>query len=203
LNGVIPAYRYYLIQFASGGATGSLIPTADATSGINISASQGKLALVNSTSGLSGSNPVGGATVVDFVGYGSANAFEGTGTAPGAPSGNNTTSILRKTGGLTDSNNNAEDFITITPPEPRNSSSPANPPIVPPASAPILTNAFWSGTEFQFLLAGTIGSNYVVQSTTNLNAPVWISLRTNAAPFTYVETNLPAIQRFYRGMVAP
>jgi endonuclease/exonuclease/phosphatase family metal-dependent hydrolase len=205
LNGVIPAYRYYLIQFASGGATGSLIPTADATSGINISASQGKLALVNSTSGLSGSNPVGGATIVDFVGYGSANAFEGTGTAPGAPSSNNTTSILRKDGGLTDSNNNADDFITTTPPEPRNSSSPANPPIVPPvpAVAPTLTNAFWSGTKFQFLLTGTTGSNYVVQSTTNLNAPTWIPLRTNAAPFIYVETNLPTTQRFYRGMVAP
>jgi endonuclease/exonuclease/phosphatase family metal-dependent hydrolase len=73
----------------------------------------------------------------------------------------------------------------------------------PPASAPTLTNAFWLGTEFQFLLTGTTGSNYVVQSTTNLNAPTWIPLRTNAAPFIYVETNLPATQRFYRGMVAP
>jgi endonuclease/exonuclease/phosphatase family metal-dependent hydrolase len=73
----------------------------------------------------------------------------------------------------------------------------------PPASAPILSNASWSGTEFQFLLTGTTGSNYVVQSATNLNAPVWISLRTNAAPFTYVETNFPATQQFYRGMVAP
>jgi endonuclease/exonuclease/phosphatase family metal-dependent hydrolase len=79
--------------------------------------------------------------------------------------------------------------------------NPTAPP--PPASAPTLTNAFWSGSEFQFLLTGTIGSNYVVQSATNLNAPIWISLRTNAAPFTYVETNLPATQRFYRGMVAP
>jgi endonuclease/exonuclease/phosphatase family metal-dependent hydrolase len=73
----------------------------------------------------------------------------------------------------------------------------------PPALPPTLTNAFWSGAEFQFLLTGTTGSNYVVQSTTNLNAPVWISLRTNTAPFIYVETNLPATQRFYRGMVAP
>lgn len=73
----------------------------------------------------------------------------------------------------------------------------------PPASAPTLTNAFWSGNEFQFLLTGTTGSNYVVQSTTNLSAPLWIPLRTNVAPFIYVETNLPATQRFYRGMVAP
>ncbi len=206
LSGTIPAYRYYLVQLASGGATGTLIPTADATSGINISASQGKLALVNNSTALSGSNPVGGATIVDFVGFGSANGFEGTATAPGAPSGNNTTSILRKDGGLTDSNNNTDDFITVTPPAPRNSASPANPPPTPPApaSAPILTNATFVGGQFQFTLTGTATSNYVVQAATNLGVGTWESIRTNTAPFLFVETNASDwSQRFYRGQVAP
>lgn len=206
LNGSIPAYHYYLIQFASGGAIGTIIPVGNATNGINISASQGKLALVNNTTALTGSNPVGGATVVDFVGYGSANAFEGAAAAPGAPASNNSTSILRKDGGLTDSNSNANDFITATPPEPRNLSSPANPPGVPaiPASAPTLTNAAFVGGQFQFTVTGTATSNYVVQATTNLDGGIWQPVRTNAAPFIFVETNaLNWPQRFYRGQVAP
>ncbi len=73
-----------------------------------------------------------------------------------------------------------------------------------PAAAPILTNAVIAGGQFQFLLTGTAGSNYVVQATTNLGATGWISVRTNTAPFTFVETNgISFPQRFYRGTVAP
>ncbi|TSA40957.1 MAG: hypothetical protein D4R57_01235 [Verrucomicrobiales bacterium] len=74
----------------------------------------------------------------------------------------------------------------------------------PPASAPTLTNAALSGIQFQFLLTGTTGSNYIVQAITDLSLSNWISLRTNAAPFTFVESNVFTLpQRFYRGMVAP
>ena len=203
LTGTIQPYRYYLVQLASNGAVGSLLPTADATGSPNISAAQGKVALVSSQTALSGSNPIGGATVVDFVGFGSANAFEGSAAAGGAPPSNNTTSILRKNGGFTDSNNNTNDFTTVSPPTPRNSASPANLPSVP-AITPALTNAALSGSQFQFLLTGTVGSNYVVQATTNLSPATWMPIRTNAAPFTFVESNVFALpQRFYRGMIAP
>ncbi len=203
LTGTIQPYRYYLVQLASGGAVGILLPTADATGGVNISASQGKIALASSQTALSGSNPIGGATVVDFVGFGSANAFEGSAAAGGAPSGNNTTSVLRKNGGFTDSNNNTNDFTTVSPPTPRNSASPANPPSTP-AITPTITNAALVGTQFQFQLTGTTGSNYIVEATANLSPATWISLRTNAAPFTFVESNVFALpQRFYRGMIAP
>ncbi len=203
LTGTIQPYRYYLVQLASGGAVGILLPTADTTGGVNISASQGKIALASSQTALSGSNPIGGATVVDFVGFGSANAFEGSAAAGGAPSGNNITSVLRKNGGFTDSNNNTNDFTIVSPPTPRNSASPANPPSTP-AITPTITNAALIGTQFQFQLTGTTGSNYVVQATTNLSPAPWISLRTNAAPFTFVESNVFALpQRFYRGMIAP
>ena len=74
----------------------------------------------------------------------------------------------------------------------------------PPAAVPVLTNAAMSSSQFQFLLTGTTGSNYIVQGTTNLGPANWISLRTNAAPFTFVESNFSNLpQRFYRGLVAP
>ena len=74
----------------------------------------------------------------------------------------------------------------------------------PPAITPALTNAALSGSQFQFLLTGTVGSNYVVQATTNLSPATWMPIRTNAAPFTFVETNVTTSpQRFYRGVVAP
>lgn len=46
LSGSIPAGGYYLVQQASGGAVGALLPTPDATGTINLSATTGKVALV-------------------------------------------------------------------------------------------------------------------------------------------------------------
>lgn len=74
----------------------------------------------------------------------------------------------------------------------------------PPALPPALTNLNLIGGQFQFQLTGSIGSNYLIQATTNLTNPNWLSLRTNAAPFTFTETNVNQFpQRFYRGRVAP
>ena len=77
-----------------------------------MSATAGKVALTKTQTLFTVDNPVGSANVVDFVGYGSADAYEGSGAAP-APS--NTTSDLRAGGGATDTNNNAADFTTGTP----------------------------------------------------------------------------------------
>ena len=74
----------------------------------------------------------------------------------------------------------------------------------PPAIPPILSNAILNGSEFQFLLSGSTGSNYIIQAATDLSLSNWISLRTNTAPFTFVESNVFTLpQRFYRGLVAP
>jgi len=202
LAGTIQPYRYYLVKLASGGAVGSLLPLADATGGVNISASQGKVALVSSQTALSGSNPIGAATIVDFVGYGSANAFEGSATAAGAPSGNNATSILRKNGGLTDSNDNANDFTTLSPPAPRNSASPANPPSTP-ATAAVLSAPSFNNNQFQMLVTGTASSNYVMLAATNLTVTNWIPLFTNTSPFIFTDANLTTPQKFYRATVQP
>jgi hypothetical protein len=56
--------------------------------------------------------------------------------------------------------------------------------------------------NFQINLTGVSGSRYIVQSATNLNSPIWISLTTNSAPFIFQEAkNLP--QRFYRAIYLP
>ncbi|MGD9679264.1 MAG: InlB B-repeat-containing protein [Vulcanibacillus sp.] len=107
LTGSIAAKAYYLIQLAAGAGGVALPVTPNATGTIAMSATAGKVALVNTQIALTGATPTG-ASIVDLVGFGStATAFEGTGPAP-APS--NTTSIRRKT--LVDGNDNASDFET-------------------------------------------------------------------------------------------
>jgi predicted extracellular nuclease len=112
LTGPIPAGRNYLVQEAAGAGGTVDLPTPDATGSIPMSATAGKVALVSSTTALTGTCPTGGA-IVDFVGYGTtANCFEGSGPTA-APS--NTTSVQRIGGGATDTNNNAADFVVGLP----------------------------------------------------------------------------------------
>ena len=119
LAGTIQPGHYYLIQEASGGSTGSTLPTADAAGSINLSSTHGKVALVENQTTLAGANPAGGTGIADFVGYGTATAYEGSGPAP-APS--TTAALFRANGGGTDTDNNAADFATGAP-APRNSST--------------------------------------------------------------------------------
>ena len=121
LNGTIQPGRYYLIQEAQGNAGSLSLPPPDAIGGINLSATSGKVALVLNSATLSGPNPTG-SNVVDFVGYGRANAAENTPTDVLS----NTTAALRRSGGCSDAENNAADF-TIDAPSPRNSSSQLHP----------------------------------------------------------------------------
>src|SRR5687768_4897494 len=74
--------QYYLVQEAQGAAGTTPLPTPDTSGTIAMSGTSGKVALVSSTVLLSGSGCPFGASVVDFMGYGTANCFEGTGAAP-------------------------------------------------------------------------------------------------------------------------
>lgn len=118
LAGELAPGGYYLIKQADGSNTSAPpLPTPDATGTIAMSGSAGKVALVNSTTTLSGSCPNG---QIDFVGFGTAtNCAEGA-----APTANlsNSTAALRADDGCSDSNNNAADF-TIAAPGPRNRAS--------------------------------------------------------------------------------
>jgi uncharacterized repeat protein (TIGR01451 family) len=118
LSGSIPPGGYYLIQQAAGAGGTAPLPTPDAIGTIAMAASNAKVALVNSATPLTGACPAG-ANIIDFVGYGTANCYEGSGATPAL---SNSTAALRKNGGCTDTDNNALDFVIITPPTPRNSS---------------------------------------------------------------------------------
>jgi hypothetical protein len=118
-NVMLQPGQYYLVQQAMGAGGSVSLPTPDTTGTLSVSATAGKVALVNSTSALTGSCPTDG--VIDFVGFGSsANCFEGSGPSP-APS--NITAIFRANNGCTDTDNNATDFV-VNAPAPRNSASP-------------------------------------------------------------------------------
>ncbi|MGH8083942.1 MAG: lamin tail domain-containing protein [Lysobacter sp.] len=128
LQGEIAAGGYYLVKQADGAGGTVELPTPDASGSIPMSGSNGKVALVAGAAPLAGTCPLAGA--VDFVGYGSANCFEGSAAAAGL---SNTSAALRKGDGSIDSNDNAADFDRDAP-DPRNSGSePPEPPAPPTA----------------------------------------------------------------------
>ena len=104
--------QYYLVQQASGANNGIALPQPDATGTIAMAAGAGKVALVRTTTALTGPCP-NDPNIVDLVGYGStANCREG---ATNAPTTSNATAAIRKNGGFTDTNVNGSDFFTATP----------------------------------------------------------------------------------------
>ena len=113
LTGSVPAGKHYLIQEAAGAGGTLFLPDPDATGSIAMSATAGKVALVASTTPLSGACP-SSAAILDLVGYGGANCFE---TSPTVAL-TNTTAALRKDDGALDTDNNSTDFV-IGAPNPR------------------------------------------------------------------------------------
>jgi predicted extracellular nuclease len=124
LSGTIDPGQYYLVQLAPGAGGSQPLPDPDATGTTNMSATNGKVALVSSTAALPAQICPDGDDVVDFVGYGTANCWEGDGTTPTLA---NNTAALRLDDGCIDTDDNAADFTTVSPPQPRNSASPLNP----------------------------------------------------------------------------
>lgn len=119
-NFLLQPGQYYLIQEAAGSGGTTNLPTPDATGSIAMSATTGKVALLNTTTpiatGLTGCPFT--ANTVDFFGFGGANCSE---TSPTAAL-SNTTAALRNNGGCRDTNANNADF-TIGAPNPRNSAT--------------------------------------------------------------------------------
>lgn len=118
---IIPPDSYFLIQEAAGTGGTVDLPTPDVTGSIPMAAANGKVALVNTTAALSGAAPTD-STIVDFVGFGTANAYEGSGATPAL---SNSTSAQRANEGCLDSDDNAADFV-VGAPNPRNSASPTH-----------------------------------------------------------------------------
>jgi predicted extracellular nuclease len=120
--------QYYLVQEASQAAVGSPLPTADLVdpTPIAMAAGAGKVALVTGTASLecngSTGQPCSAAAldrILDLVGYGNANFFEGAGAAPTLSS---ILSAQRAQAGCQDTDSNSADFTAATP-APRNTAT--------------------------------------------------------------------------------
>ncbi|HWN08498.1 MAG TPA: lamin tail domain-containing protein [Pyrinomonadaceae bacterium] len=136
-NGInIAPHRYLVIRFGPNSTNGAEVPSDLAAPPdpiiipgfppfppVNISPTGKVFITPPNSDGLIGQScPLPNAQIVDFVGYGTTDCFEGTG--PTATLGN-TTAALRKANGCTDTDNNANDFNATTP-LPRNRAYPAN-----------------------------------------------------------------------------
>jgi uncharacterized protein YjdB len=114
--------QYFLVQQAQGNGGTTPLPTPDfvpvepiAMGGTNL-----KLVLASDDQLVTGANPTN-SNILDFVGLGNANGFEGT----VGPAISNTNAAFRAEGGCQDTNNNGADF-TVAPAAPRNSATPFN-----------------------------------------------------------------------------
>ncbi len=113
LTGSVPAGGYYLIKEGAGAGNGAALPTPNDTGTIALSASNGKVALVNNATALTGCAAAcsSAAGVVDFLGFGTANDAAGTPT----PALTNSTSDQRTITPYTNTGNNAHDFTAAAP----------------------------------------------------------------------------------------
>jgi uncharacterized protein YdeI (BOF family) len=140
---------YLLIQGAQGTGGTADLPWPDVTdpTPLSMGGTAGKVVLVTSPDplGCNGSStpcdPTQLSLIKDLVGWGTANFYEGTSAAPGTT---NTTSVLRKSDGAQDTDDNGADFDTGSP-LPRNSVYPfdavglATPNSVLPGESTLLT----------------------------------------------------------------
>ncbi len=182
LTGLLHPGQYYLVGLRSA-ANGLALPGADVSNnGTDMSGTNGKVLLVNNSTGLAcnGGSVVCSTTqlaqVVDMVGYGTANFFEGT----VAPAINSSSALLRKNNGCQDTNQNGSDFVTGTP-APRNSSTAVNPCAGGSGSnQPIVTScpavSLQVGEAGSVLLQATDADSVVNAATLASSAPAGLSL---------------------------
>lgn len=122
--------QYYLVAGSTGNFTSTnQLTNIDLSSTLALNTSNGKVALVEGTTSLGcngGSTPCDAAAqarIVDLVGYGSADYFEGSAAASAI---GNQTAARRENNGCTDTDNNSGDFRAVAP-NPRYSGSPVSP----------------------------------------------------------------------------
>ncbi|MET1034686.1 MAG: ExeM/NucH family extracellular endonuclease [Arthrobacter sp.] len=117
LRGTVPANGYFLVSGGSNGDNGSPLPPADLATSFNPGGTHGTLYLANTGTRLTlpTGSVAGVAEVVDLLGYGGSNTFEGTAALP--PAGNADPRSLNRTGAV-DTDDNRADFTlsgSVTP----------------------------------------------------------------------------------------
>lgn len=163
---VIAPCGYLLLACGTAGTGGADLPVvADfVTTNINISATNGKVALFNAPNANVACGGEAKGTVVDKVSFGTANCAEGTAVAALT----NATGAVRNGGGLIDTGDNAADFTVVSGPVPRSAASGTNPECggKPPACAPDLDD---SGAVDAADLAALLGDWDVAGSPADLD----------------------------------
>jgi len=166
LSGFVAPHGYYLVKAADGTGGTVPLPAHDAPGGIAMAAGSGKVALVSNGQAISGKDDP---DVVDFVGYGGANAYEGTGATPttsaqqSAQRKSDATGYVAGQGSGYDTDNNAADFF-LGAPTPKNAASPAEPPlgddVVAGVAASPAPGSVEKGTEVSLSSATVTASVY-------------------------------------------
>lgn len=196
LSGTLQPGQYYLVQFA-GGANGAPLPVMPDVSSTtpNMAAGAGKVALVNTSTGLAcnGSSTLCStaqlAQIVDLVGYGNANFFEGSSAAPTLSA---TAAAIRAGAGCTDTDANGADF-SATVPAPRNSATPLSPcgtpinqPIVPSCPANVAATV---GVGTSVVLTASDADGFV-SSASIVSTPISGITLVNVAPGSTLSATL-------------
>lgn len=184
LTGTIQPGGYFLVQQNAGANTAGTsiaLPTPDATGEISMSGSNGKVALSNSITAYAVADPNGDSSLSDLVGYGSANAFEGSGATASL---SNTIAAIRRVAGSQDTNDNAADFTTGSP-APRNSASPAFVPGADGSGIAIASNATPGAGSL-------IGSGIFPSMGTAQSLQINLAGSFTGATLTDVEVDVPA-----------
>jgi hypothetical protein len=211
ISGTILPHRFYLVQEAQGSAGTGPLPAPDAVGTIPLGSTGGKVALVSDTASISGPS---GPHVVDFLGYGTANQFEGT-SAAGPLS--NTTSAERKAqagstaasmseGGIDslagngwDSGENHADFVIVPTQGPQSSSSS---PEMPPATGnlpPVISNA--RRTQLVAEPGGTDTVTADIADPDGSISSARLSVRVDGGAFDSSIAMAPVSGSLYRGVI--
>lgn len=121
---VIQPCGYLLLASTTASTGGAALPvTPDFLFTINMSATNGKVAIFSAlNANLACGSEIAG-TLVDKIAFGTANCAEGTAVAALSV----TTGAARNGNGLDDTDSNVADFTIVTAPVPRNAASPTNP----------------------------------------------------------------------------
>jgi hypothetical protein len=211
VSGTIPAHHFFLVEEAQGSGGSAALPPPDAAGTIPLGSTGGKVALVDDTVAITGP---AGASVVDFIGYGNANQFEGSGPA-GALS--NTASAVRKaqagsgiasmseggadslSGNGWDSGDNRTDFVIASVQGPQNLSSP---PEVPPSTGdlpPVISNI--TRTSLVADVGGTDSVTASISDADGVVASARISVRVDGGPFDSSVAMIPLTGTLFRAVI--
>jgi hypothetical protein len=169
--------KYVRLQYSINGTTFSNYPTANSFSAAAVFEAE-----TNNLAGISGVN--------DNPNF----AFRIVAEFESTAANTNDDMYVGAGGGYTTGGTLRYDMVTVL-----GSVIPPNNP--PPAAAALSGFTLNPSGQFQLSITGTVSSNYVIQASTNLAGSNWVSLKTNASPFTFTDPATGLFPtRFYRAI---